>query len=34
MLGDHSGVVPPDPFPNSAVKRASANGSVQLRTRE
>ena len=33
MLGDHSGVVPPDPIPNSAVKRASANGSVHPHAR-
>ena len=26
--GGHSGVVPPDPIPNSAVKRTRANGSV------
>ena len=28
ILGDHSGVVPPDPFPNSEVKRICADGSV------
>ena len=28
MLGDHSIVVPPDPIPNSAVKRNRADGSV------
>ena len=28
MLGDNSAVVPPDPFPNSAVKRSCADGSV------
>ena len=33
MLGDHSGVVPPDPIPNSEVKRASANGSVHSHAR-
>jgi hypothetical protein len=33
MLGDHSGVVPPDPIPNSEVKRASANGSVHPHAR-
>ena len=26
--GGYSGVVPPDPIPNSAVKRACADGSV------
>lgn len=26
--GGYSGVVPPDPFPNSEVKRACADGSV------
>ena len=28
--GGHSGVVPPDPIPNSEVKRACADGSVAL----
>ena len=28
FLGDHSGVVPPDPIPNSEVKRTCADGSV------
>jgi hypothetical protein len=28
MLGDNSEVEPPDPFPNSEVKRLSADGSV------
>ena len=28
MLGDNSAVVPPDPFPNSEVKRSCADGSV------
>jgi hypothetical protein len=28
LLGDNSAVVPPDPFPNSAVKRSCADGSV------
>ena len=28
MLGDHSEVEPPDPIPNSEVKRFSADGSV------
>ena len=30
LLGDHSVVDPPDPMPNSAVKRNSADGSVGL----
>ena len=28
LLGDHSGLEPPDPIPNSEVKRISADGSV------
>ena len=28
MLGDHSELEPPDPIPNSEVKRFSADGSV------
>ena len=28
LPGDHSGVAPPDPFPNSEVKRTRADGSV------
>ena len=28
MLGDNSAVVPPDPMPNSEVKRSCADGSV------
>jgi hypothetical protein len=28
LLGDHSGMEPPDPFSNSEVKRSSADGSV------
>ena len=28
LLGEHSTVVPPDPFPNSEVKRSCADGSV------
>ena len=28
LLGDHSEMEPPDPLPNSEVKRLSANGSV------
>ena len=28
MLGDNSAVVPPDPIPNSEVKRSCADGSV------
>ena len=28
MLGDNSAVVPPDPIPNSEVKRSSADDSV------
>lgn len=28
LLGGHSAVVPPDPMPNSEVKRRSADGSV------
>ena len=28
LLGDHSVVDPPDPMPNSEVKRSSADGSV------
>ena len=30
LLGDHSEMEPPDPFPNSEVKRLSADGSVGL----
>ncbi len=30
LLGDHSVVDPPDPMPNSEVKRNSADGSVGL----
>ena len=30
MLGDHSELEPPDPIPNSEVKRLSADGSVGL----
>ena len=30
MLGDHSVADPPDPMPNSEVKRSSADGSVGL----
>ena len=30
LLGDHSIVDPPDPMPNSVVKRNSADGSVGL----
>ena len=30
LLGDHSEMEPPDPLPNSEVKRLSANGSVGL----
>ena len=30
MLGDHSELEPPDPIPNSVVKRFSADGSVGL----
>ena len=28
LPGDHSAVEPPDPIPNSEVKRSCANGSV------
>ncbi len=28
LLGDHSVTVPPDPIPNSVVKRNNADGSV------
>ena len=28
LLGDHSEMEPPDPIPNSEVKRLSADGSV------
>ncbi|SGY90447.1 Putative uncharacterized protein [Moritella viscosa] len=28
MLGDHSVAVPPEPIPNSVVKRNNADGSV------
>ena len=28
LSGDHSAVAPPDPMPNSEVKRSSADGSV------
>ena len=28
LLSDYSSVVPPDPIPNSEVKRARADGSV------
>ena len=28
LLGDNSEMEPPDPFPNSEVKRLSADGSV------
>ena len=28
LLGDHSGLDPPDPIPNSEVKQISADGSV------
>ena len=28
LLGDNSAVVPPDPIPNSEVKRSCADGSV------
>ena len=34
LLSDHSDVVPPDPIPNSAVKRASAHGSAAQAVRE
>ena len=30
MSGSHSDMVPPDPIPNSEVKRNSADGSVGL----
>ena len=30
LLGDNSEMEPPDPFPNSEVKRLSADGSVEL----
>ncbi len=30
LLGDHSVMDPPDPMPNSEVKRNSADGSVGL----
>ena len=30
LLGDHSEMEPPDPLPNSEVKRLSADGSVEL----
>ena len=30
LPGDHSAVEPPDPFPNSEVKRSRADGSVQF----
>ena len=30
LLGDHSKVEPPDPIPNSEVKRLSADGSVGI----
>ena len=30
LLGDHSNLDPPDPMPNSVVKRISADGSVGL----
>lgn len=34
LPGEHSGVEPPDPIPNSAVKRTRANGSVAQAMRE
>ena len=34
LLGGYSGVVPPDPFPNSEVKRTCADGSVALAMQE
>ena len=34
LLGGNSAVVPPDPMPNSEVKRRSADGSVGLPMRE
>ena len=33
LPGGHSGVEPPDPFPNSEVKRTSADGSVHPHAR-
>jgi hypothetical protein len=30
LFGDHSVAVPPDPIPNSVVKRNNADGSVGL----
>ena len=34
LPGDHSGVEPPDPIPNSEVKRTRADGSVAQAMRE
>ena len=34
LLSDHSDVVPPDPIPNSEVKRVSAHGSAAQAVRE